>query len=74
MFTHSFHSKFLGRVYPQRNTRQVVNQNNFCFVLNRCLTEQFSLVPYSVCQWNLLPNDIVDTSKWKINRYLIQHH
>ena len=61
---HHFFSKIPAHAVPQRNTRQAVNQNDRCFVMNRCLTEQFSrtFVPYSVREWNLLPNDVVTAS------------
>ena len=64
---------------PQRNTRQIVNQNDRCFVVGRCSTEQFShsFVPYSVHVWNSLPNEIVNASnidifKSKLNKFFIQ--
>ena len=45
--------------------------------MKRCLTELFSrrLVPYSVREWNLLPNDIdtasnIDTFKSKMNKFI----
>ena len=61
---HPFYSKIPAHAVPQRNTKQAVNKNDRRFVLNRCLTEQFSrtFVPYSIREWNLLPNDIVAAS------------
>ena len=46
----------------QRKTRQTFNQNDHCFVVGRCSTEQFyrTIVPYSVRVWNSLPNKVVN--------------
>ena len=79
-FHHLFGSRIPALDIPQRNTRQTVNQNDKCFVVGRCSTEQFShkFVPYSVRVWNSLPNEIVNASnidifKLKSNKFLIQN-
>ena len=76
---HPFHSGIPALAISQRNTRQTVNQNDHCFVVSRCSTEQFSrtFVPYSVRVWNSLPNDVVNSSsidifKSKTNKFFIQ--
>ena len=79
-FHYHFGSIIPALAIPQRNTRQIANQNDRCFMVGRCLTEQFSrtFVLYSVRVWNYLPNEIVSSSnidifKSKLNKFSIQN-
>ena len=77
---HPFESRIPVIAINQRNARLTANQNDSCFVVGRCSTEQFShaFVPSFVLVWNSLPNEVMNSSnidifKSKLNKFFIQN-